>query len=207
LCCGFPLEANAKGEAYRRTVLTNTILFSQIREMLRYLPFDACVVSCGTCMDALKAAGADRIFEAPLVDVSAFALQAGFPGDLTGSFAYHRPCHDSLEGNGPQLLGGRATLHAVPHCCSEAGTLSLSRPDITHAMLRKKEATLRADPPPEGVTICLTNCPSCVSGLGRMRGVGLQPEHLAVALARTAGGDSWERDLKRLAVNHEVVNV
>ena len=35
-------------------------------------------------------------------------------------------------------LGGFGGVEAVPHCCSEAGTLALSRPDITDAMLDRK---------------------------------------------------------------------
>ena len=30
-------------------------MFSQIREMFSYLDFDACVVTCGTCMEGLDA--------------------------------------------------------------------------------------------------------------------------------------------------------
>ncbi|HUI64464.1 MAG TPA: DUF3683 domain-containing protein [Bacteroidota bacterium] len=207
LCCGFPHQANANVEAYRRTVLANTILFSQIREMLRYLPVDACVVSCGTCLDALRGTGADQIFGAPLEDVCSVAMKGGLRGALEGDFAYHAPCHDSLEGRAGELLGESVRLHAVPHCCSEAGTLSLSRPDITDTLLKKKELAVAASALPAGTTVCLTNCPSCVSGLGRIRTRRLRPEHLAVALARSAGGEKWQRDLRRLVENHESVNI
>jgi FAD/FMN-containing dehydrogenase/Fe-S oxidoreductase len=206
LCCGFPLRANAKTEAYRRTVLANTILFSQIREMLRYLTVDACAVSCGTCLEALRETGADQIFGAPLRDVCSIALKGGLHATLRGTFAYHAPCHDSLEGKAGELLGESVTLQPVPHCCSEAGTLSLSRPDITDAMLKKKEFAFCAYAPPSGTAVCLTNCPSCVSGLGRIRARNFRPEHLAVALARSAGGETWHRDLRRLVENHEPVN-
>ena len=39
-------------------------------------------------------------------------------------------------------LGGFGKVQAVPHCCSEAGTLALSRPDITDAMLHRKRGAL-----------------------------------------------------------------
>jgi hypothetical protein len=79
LCCGFPLHANAKVKVHDRIVLADTILFSQIREMFSYLDFDAVVVSCGTCREALLEMGADPIFQAPLYDVSRFALENGLP--------------------------------------------------------------------------------------------------------------------------------
>jgi Fe-S oxidoreductase len=74
-------------------------------------------------------------------------------------------------------------------------------------MLEKKESALRAHPVPEGISVCLTNCPSCISGLGRLKGIGLRAEHLAVALARSVGGAHWEEELGRLATHHELVNV
>lgn len=101
LCCGFPLEANARTDEHRRQVLSNTIVFSQIREMFRYLTFDACVVSCGTCLEQLHKVGLAEIFGARLTDVSAFAVDAGLPVRLENRYSYHRPCHDSLEMDAP----------------------------------------------------------------------------------------------------------
>ena len=37
----------------------------------------------------------------------------------------------------------------------------------------------------------LTNCPACISGLGRNQGMGLKIRHLAVELARAIDGDRW----------------
>ncbi len=83
-------------------------------------------------------------------------------------------------------------MQAVPHCCSEAGTLSLSRPDITDSMLhRKREAFEQAIGNAKKATV-LTNCPSCVQGLGRNRAVGVQPLHIAVALAERYSGAKWK---------------
>lgn len=50
LCCGLPAHVNAKSDQYSSIVLRNTVLFSQIREMFSYLDFDACAVTCGTCL-------------------------------------------------------------------------------------------------------------------------------------------------------------
>lgn len=77
LCCGFPHQANARDKQQGRQVLQDTIIFSQVREMLRYLDFQAVVVTCGTCMDGLRHMGAECLFGAPLVDAGRFALDAG----------------------------------------------------------------------------------------------------------------------------------
>jgi hypothetical protein len=39
----------------------------------------------------------------------------------------------------------------------------------------------------------LTNCPSCLQGLGRSRDLGITPEHIAVALAEKHSGPEWKK--------------
>jgi Fe-S oxidoreductase len=208
LCCGFPFGANAKTREQDRRTLANAIVFSQIREMLGFLDFTACVVSCGTCREALGAMGIRDIFSCPIEDVSGFVLRHGLQARLEGETLYHRPCHDSLEERGMTLLrenlGAQAT--AVPHCCSEAGTLSLSRPDIAAQMFAKKGDALREIASEQGHTNSriLTNCPSCIQGLSRQP--GLRPQHLAVALAEKVGGQGWRRELETLMKRAELVN-
>jgi Fe-S oxidoreductase len=195
LCCGFPHHVNAKEEAHARTVLRDTIVFSQIREMFRYLDFDAVVVTCGTCREALGAMEAAEIFGCEVVDVARFALGAGLRVEGGGAALYHAPCHDSLDGKAAEVLArlGGPALHAVPHCCSEAGTLALSRPDITDAMLHRKRAALddALRERPEA-RVMLTNCPSCLQGLGRHPALPLEVRHVAVELALAASGRGWE---------------
>ncbi len=209
LCCGFPLHVNAKTSDHDRKVLSDTILFSQIKEMFGYLDFNAVVVSCGTCREALEAMGTDRIFRTGIQDVSKFALLNGFPKPPKGEYLYHKPCHDSLEGRAEVLMKKEAgfTLTPVPHCCSEAGTLSLSRPDISGKMLDRKEEALRdaVALTGKGGTL-LTNCPSCIQGLGRNRKLGYTPRHTAVELARQVGGPDWQKELKEMLRKAEVVN-
>jgi Fe-S oxidoreductase len=198
LCCGFPAHANARTEQYGRTVLRDTILFTQIREMLAYLAFDAVVLTCGTCKEGLEGMEAAKIFGAPLVDLARFALESGLELQGTREALYHAPCHDSLEGKAAEVMARAGyRLEAVPHCCSEAGTLALSRPDITDSMLHRKRIALRqalADKP-AGAAI-LTNCPSCMQGLGRSAGLGLRPRHVAVELATRLSGESWREALR-----------
>lgn len=191
LCCGFPAHVNAKTDLHARTLLRDTILFSQIRSMFAHLAFDACVVSCGTCREGLAAMEAGNLFGGRIVDVSAYAQERGLRFEGEEPSTYHAPCHDSLDGQAPQVLrklGGFGPVVTVPHCCSEAGTLALSRPDIADAMLHRKWEALK-DSGASGRV--LTNCPSCLQGLGRSRGMGIEACHLAVALAEKQSGPSW----------------
>jgi len=68
----------------------------------------------------------------------------------------------------------------------------MSRPDITDSMLhRKRQALSEAlEERPAGASI-LTNCPSCVQGLGRNIPMGVEPRHIAVALAEKISGPGW----------------
>ncbi len=212
LCCGFPTGVNAKVKLHDRKVLADTIVFSQIREMFAYLDFDAVAVSCGTCREALEHMGASQIFGCALRDVSELAIAGGVVLPSDGAFLYHRPCHDSLDGRAVELISAAgATVEAVPHCCSEAGTLSLSRPDISHQMLTRKTAALAAAAErhagaANGGPPVLTNCPSCLQGLGRQASVGIHPEHLAVTLAQHHGGSEWRATLAAQLAKAEVVN-
>jgi len=205
LCCGFPSGANAKTRMHDRKVLSDTIVFSQIRSMLSHLSFDALVVSCGTCREALHAMGAHEIFDCPLVDVSELALTHGALPPAPGRLLYHRPCHDSLDGRAPRLLGSSgAQIESVPHCCSEAGTLALSRPDIANKLLSRKRQVLLPLADPDHPAPLVTNCPACLQGLARHQ--QSEPVHLAVLLAQRSGGDAWRDALAGSLQHAEVVN-
>jgi Fe-S oxidoreductase len=222
LCCGFPAHANARTGLHDRTVLRDTILFSQIREMFSYLSFAACAVTCGTCREALEGMEAGKIFGCGITDVARFALEQGLavqaPGK--GRTLYHAPCHDSLDGKAGEVLEriGGYTLDAVPHCCSEAGTLALSRPDISNAMLHRKAAAIRetlqghaasaggGSAEAGSARVILTNCPSCLQGLGRSAALGIAPRHVAVELALRLGGEGWVETLRRLASRAQAIH-
>ncbi|ABS27196.1 DUF3683 domain-containing protein [Anaeromyxobacter sp. Fw109-5] len=217
LCCGFPAHVNAKVEQHSRTLLRDTILFSQIRDMFSHVSFDGCVVTCGTCREGLEAMEAEKLFGGRIVDVARYAAERGLslaaPAPEAGpgpELLYHAPCHDSLDGDARAVLariGGFGKVEAVPHCCSEAGTLALSRPDITDAMLhRKREAIAEAlDGRPRGA-VMLTNCPSCVQGLGRNAAFGVEPKHLAVALAERISGPDWREKFRAQATRATAVH-
>ena len=210
LCCGFPARVNAKKKMHSDVTLRDTIILSQIREMLGYMVFDAFLVSCGTCREALHELGAGNIFDCALHDVSGYVLEhnpSAAAGKKEGVLLYHAPCHDSLDGQGPSLLRRMAAeVKPVANCCSEAGTLAISRPDISYAMLqRTRDSLVQAREGLVGESTVVTNCPSCISGLGRNRQLGIAPRHLAVVLAESLGGDDWRQSLAGMLAKTEKV--
>ena len=206
LCCGHPFGVNGQMEQQKGIELRNSIIFSQIWEMFSYLAFDAVVLTCGTCGDSFKAMEAGKIFGAHVMDAGTFALESGSKSDPLGEVLYHQPCHDSLNGRAAQAItraGG--TTAVVPHCCGE-GTLAMSRPDISGKMFDRKEDALRAALTRHpGRNTILTNCTSCLQGLGRQEALGVTVSHLAVSLAKAAGGPNWPRKFERLTRTSEVV--
>jgi Fe-S oxidoreductase len=207
LCCGFPARANAKIDLNGRQELRNTIIFNQIRSMLGHIEFDGCVVSCGTCREGLVRTNAADIFAAPLSDVSDFVLARGLDVQLAGACLYHQPCHDSLDGLGEALLRkiAPAGVATVPQCCSEAGTLALSRPDIAAAMLDRKRSELALALAASPRNLLLTNCPACLNGLGRQRDA--HPQHLAVALAEACAPGNWRTTVVKQLARAELVRI
>jgi FAD/FMN-containing dehydrogenase/Fe-S oxidoreductase len=209
LCCGFPAHANARTELHGRIALRDTILFTQIRDMFAYLDFDACIVTCGTCQEALERMEMRKILGAPVVDLARFACDQGLRVDGAADRLYHAPCHDSLQGKATETLGklGGYRLRSIPHCCSEAGTLAMSRPDISDSMLHKKATALD-----EGLrgrhngTVILTNCPSCLQGLGRLRAQEVEPRHIAVELALRLSGAGWLKEVQSAAAGAKPIH-
>jgi D-lactate dehydrogenase (cytochrome) len=83
----------------------------------------------------------------------------------------------------------------------------MSRPDIAYNMLDKK--TLAVKEALHGRVnggVMLTNCPSCLQGLGRNAALGVKPRHMAVEMARRAGGKNWEKELKVMLSSAEAIN-
>ncbi|MBN2526654.1 MAG: DUF3683 domain-containing protein [Deltaproteobacteria bacterium] len=206
LCCGFPISVNAKREFHNRLVLRDTIILSQIREMFSYLDFAAVAITCGTCKEALEQMGIGAIFKAPIQDVMAIMdIQVA---NAAGSVLYHRPCHDSLEDAGPEIIERMGcSVSTIPHCCAEAGTLALSRPDISAAMRAKKRAAIESVLSQTGARSILTNCPSCVQGLGKQRSLGIQATHMTVYAAMQVGGKDWKKQLLARLKQYERVTV
>jgi len=209
LCCGFPAKVNAKKKMAGQISLRDTIILSQIKEMLGHIHFDGFLVSCGTCRESLHEMGCAEIFECSIRDVSQFAVDNSnldYANKKAEPVLYHTPCHDSFDGLGPNLLGRLySSVKSVPNCCSEAGTLAISRPDISFAMLERKRESIENVKTGDETTTIATNCPSCLSGLGRNSDLNISPKHMAVILAETLGGQGWEKEFSSLVTSAEKV--
>jgi Fe-S oxidoreductase len=167
------------------------------------------VVTCGTCREGLEEMGAAQLFGGRVVDVARYALERGLAVHGDEAVLYHAPCHDSLEGQGAEVLkrlGAVGWVEPVAHCCSEAGTLALSRPDITDAMLDRKRAALAEALDGRAQATVLTNCPSCLQGLGRSRAQGARPRHVAVHLAERLDGPAWPARFRALAARAQAIH-
>ena len=99
-----------------------------------------------------------------------------------------------------QLMGSEVRLNE--RCCGEAGTLALTRPDIsTQVRFRKEEemkkgaAAIRAEGEGgrfDGEVKILTSCPSCLQGLARYNDdAGTGADYIVVEMAKHLLGPDW----------------
>ena len=83
--------------------------------------------------------------------------------------------------------------------------MALSRPDISYSMFLRKQDTIERVR--QGLDLAkpriLTNCPSCVQGLGRQNQT--VAVHMAVELAQLTGGTDWMKQFRQLIRNMEIV--
>ena len=204
LCCGYPQTAageEAKGQAI---TTANRVLFHRVAHTLNYLDIKTVIVSCGTCMDQLQKYEFDKIFPGcRLLDIHEYLLERGVKLEgITGTrYMYHDPCHTPMKTHAPLKVVN--ALMAVPvalseRCCGEAGTLAVTRPDIsTQVRFRKEEelrrgaAQLRGDNAGAKVKI-LTSCPSCLQGLARFKqDADIEADYIVVEMARHLLGADW----------------
>ena len=203
LCCGYPQTAGGFAAQGRQIVTANRVLFHRVANTLNYLDIRTVVVSCGTCMDQLEEYEFDKIFPGcRLLDIHEYLMEKGVSLEGAGGvrYLYHDPCHTPMKTHAPltvagSLLGGKVRLS--DRCCGEAGTLAVSRPDISQQVrFRKREeldrgiAALRE----EGEVRLLTACPACQQGLARFSGeTGLEPTYIVNELADQLLGEGWQQ--------------
>jgi FAD/FMN-containing dehydrogenase/Fe-S oxidoreductase len=199
-CCGYPFLANAENERASLKSFENRVVFHRMADSIGSSEIDAVLVSCGTCREMLEQYDLGKVFRnAPLLDINEFLVlrdlvRADRPAK--GNILYHEPCHTPLKS-----LGFDATVRAllgappvvVPECCGEAGTLSLSRPDISCVLRRRKAESLKAVSA-DGEHEILTTCPSCVAGLSKQwNGRQVSGKSLIVRVAEEVLGSDWDR--------------
>jgi FAD/FMN-containing dehydrogenase/Fe-S oxidoreductase len=200
LCCGYPFLANGKtGQADLKSY-ENRVLFHRIADAAGYMNIDAVVVSCGTCHEMLDKYELQNIFSgAALMDVNEYIAKEGLYASVNPAMQrplYHQPCHNPLKHFGEdktfrKLYGNTPVL--VPDCCGEAGTLALSRPDITSKMRERKSNNVAEYDKGKDIEI-LTTCPSCVLGLSKLgNGRKVNGKSLIVFNAENFIGKDWKK--------------
>ncbi|HQT26586.1 MAG TPA: DUF3400 domain-containing protein, partial [Burkholderiales bacterium] len=206
LCCGYPQTSAGEGEKGQEIITKNRVLFHRVANTLNYLDIKTVIVSCGTCMDQLLKYEFDKIFpDCRLLDIHEYLLEKGVRMDgLQGTrYMYHDPCHTPMKTHDPlsvakQLMGKDVLLSE--RCCGEAGTLAVTRPDIsTQVRFRKQEEIVKVagkiTENGSGPVKLLTSCPSCLQGLSRYNeDAGIEADYIVVEMARHLLGENWMAD-------------
>lgn len=222
LCCGYPQTSAGDAEKGRKITTDNRVLFHRLANTLNYMDIKTVIVSCGTCMDQLLKYEFEQIFPGcRLLDIHEYLMEQGFK--LEGvdgvQYLYHDPCHTPMKTYNPiqvaeELMGEPVLLS--DRCCGEAGTLAVSRPDISSQIrFRKQEelamgiASLTGKPQVEqGEVKLLTSCPACQQGLSRYRDdTGLETDYIVVELANQLLGEGWQQTFMEQVKNGGVERV
>ena len=204
LCCGYPQTSAGEAEKGERIITQNRVLFHRLATTLNYLDIKTVIVSCGTCMDQLEKYEFDKIFPGcRLLDIHEYLLEKGVKLEgITGTrYLYHDPCHTPIKTQQPMkvvnaLMGGDVALS--DRCCGEAGTLAVTRPDVSTQVRFRKEQEFRKNVAAiessghQGPVKMLTSCPSCLQGLARFSDdTGVESDYIVVELARHLLGPEW----------------
>ncbi len=206
LCCGYPQTAGGDKEKGQAISIDNQVLFHRMANTLNYKDIKTVIVSCGTCMDQLQQYRFKQIFpDCRLLDIHEFLMEKGIHlKDVTGKqYIYHDPCHTPMKVYKPldvseKLLGQAVQLSN--RCCGEAGTLAVSRPDISSQIRFRKENELLhnkqavAALSPTSTIKVLTSCPACQQGLSRYsEDNDMEVDYIVVELAVHLLGKNWQQ--------------
>ncbi len=208
LCCGYPQTSAGDTDKGRKITTDNRVLFHRVANTLNYMDIKTVIVSCGTCMDQLLKYEFEKIFPGcRLLDIHEYLMEKGFNLDgVQGvQYLYHDPCHTPMKTYNPievasKLMGEEVKLS--DRCCGEAGTLAVSRPDIsTQIRFRKQEELVQGIQALTGQKRAydnnvkmLTSCPACQQGLSRYADdTGLETDYIVVELANHLLGEDWQK--------------
>jgi Fe-S oxidoreductase len=184
------------------------VLFHRVANTLNYMDIKTVILSCGTCMDQLQQYQFEQIFPGcRLLDIHEYLMEKGVKLDGVGGrrYLYHDPCHTPMKTYAPLQVANRllgAEVRLSDRCCGEAGTLAVSRPDISTQIRFRKQQELKDgvraftgdDRVQNGEVKMLTSCPACQQGLSRYEGdTGLKSDYIVVELANHKLGDAWQQ--------------
>jgi Fe-S oxidoreductase len=209
LCCGYPQSSSGDKPKGKQISVNNQVLFHRVANTLNYLDIKTVIVSCGTCMDQLQKYQFEQIFPGcRLLDIHEYLMEKGIVINDTGGvkYLYHDPCHTPMKTYSPSQVTRTLLGQDVPtsdRCCGEAGTLSVTRPDVsTQVRFRKQEelhknlhgltGQIRTEP---GAVKLLTSCPACQQGLSRYENdTGLETTYIVMELANHLLGANWQKN-------------
>ena len=216
LCCGYPQRGAGEFGKAEKIITDNRVLFHRVANTLNYLDIKTVVVSCGTCFDQLQGYKFEEIFPGcKIMDIHEFLMEKGVRlENVTGvRYMYHDPCHSPMKKHDPLTVvnalmnsAQNGRIEKNERCCGEAGTLAVSRPDIsTQVRFRKEEEVrigvdqIRADGHRGDIKI-LTSCPSCLQGLKRYNDdTDTDADYVVVEIAKNLLGPDWLPEYVRRA--------
>lgn len=218
LCCGYPQRGNGDFDKAEKMITDNRVLFHRVANTLNYLDIKTVVVSCGTCYDQLAGYQFEQIFPGcRIIDIHEYLLEKGvkLSGVSGVKYMYHDPCHSPMKLQDPmktvneliEMEDGNA-IKKNDRCCGEAGTLAVTRPDISTQIRFRKQIEmekaandLRKNDFTGDVKV-LTSCPSCLQGLARFDAdSGTTADYIVVEMAHKLLGENWMKDYVEKA-NH-----
>ena len=208
LCCGYPQTAAGNAAKGNQITTENRALFHRVANTLNYMDIKTVIVSCGTCLDQLLKYEFEQIFPGSrMMDIHEYLMEKGLKLNApTGvKYMYHEPCHSPMKIHDSIKVASTLmndTVIKSDRCCSEAGTLAVSRPDIaTQLRFRKeeelfkgiKELTGEAKKVEKGQVKVLTSCPACQQGLNRYAdSTGIETDYIVVEMAANWLGEHWQ---------------
>ena len=216
LCCGYPQRGSGDFDKAEKIITDNRVLFHRMANTLNYLDIKTVIVSCGTCYDQLQGYQFDKIFPGcRIMDIHEYLMEKGMRLEgVTGTrYMYHDPCHTPMKLQDPLKTVNtliktvdNVTIGKNDRCCGEAGTLAVTRPDIsTQVRYRKEEEMtkgadkLRADGF-NGEVKVLTSCPACLQGLSRFDDdSATTADYIVVEMAKHLWGENWMPEYVALA--------
>jgi len=211
LCCGYPQRGNGDFDKAEKMITDNRVLFHRVANTLNYLDIKTVVVSCGTCYDQLAGYQFEQIFPGcRIIDIHEYLLEKGVKlSNVTGvKYMYHDPCHSPMKLQDPlktvneliQLEDGKA-IQKNDRCCGEAGTLAVTRPDISTQVRFRKQIEMEKGANElrkgdfTGEVKVLTSCPSCLQGLTRFDADSdTTADYIVVEMAQKLLGPDWMQE-------------
>jgi FAD/FMN-containing dehydrogenase/Fe-S oxidoreductase len=208
LCCGYPQRGAGESAKADKIITDNRVLFHRVANTLNYLDIKTVVVSCGTCFDQLQGYKFEEIFPGcKIMDIHEYLMEKGVQlQNVTGvRYMYHDPCHSPMKKHDPLTVvntlmnsAQNGRIEVNDRCCGEAGTLALTRPDISTQVRFRKEEEVRVGVDQirasghRGEVKILTSCPSCLQGLKRYNDdADTDADYIVIEIAKNLLGPDW----------------